>query len=540
MVKTTVTVTDQYPEVEAQKRYEELVKAGAPSDLALNAVRQIPGAGGFAPSITGGGEDIGVVSSQDARDKVDEDIDRLNKIEEGEEGFEKDEIKETKDKREDVLSADEKDALGIEDEEPEEEKKIREDVEKIDDEIDDIEDDLESWKKSYDTLTNTLITNIQEQYERRRSKLKDINKRAAESLRTYGMRMGTARYSPLIATGVVSAEERAGQARLADLDAEEARLITEAKMAKSEQDYSMLREKMGELEAKRAEKMQVLEDLQKATLEHNKEVAETERGVQIDSRVAALWDVDITDPVDIYNLLNPLKDDGSRTNDITLDEITSRTKTLPGVKTEEEWSEKLLTPDQAIKYGVSLGTTWGQVSEAGIVPERWQEGKEDEGEGLDRDEQWDAAIGFVENNIDEEGFDYESADMWLRRLAPKLTDADIKSILSNVGLKPAKERKKEEEEKEEKFLKLEVEDDVDIDFNSYIKKFFTEGNLEDAVKGAGKAGGIVGWFVSDKEMNDYLSSLRETAKAYRGQGYNDKEIWNSLYNKIQSDIKAKG
>lgn len=452
-----------------------------------------------------------------------------------------------KEEKKEELTTEEKEELGIgEEEEDETTKAIKDLQDKVDtytSEIDDLSDELATSRAAAQTENKALIDSIQNMFSARKTEMRDINKRATAAMRVFGFRMGTARYAPLIATGQIEASEAAGLRRIAELDAQEASAIAKANIAARNQDWSMLSDQIDLIEKARDETRATLEELQKSVLEKNKEIAETKRKVDIDSRIASIWDIGVTDPVDIYNLINPLKEDGTRTNDILLKEITDITKTLP--ETEEEWRDKVLTPDQAIDYDVPLGTTWGQVSDAGIIPPRWKpsEAETPEEKEAKRQEQWDNAMLFMERNKDqpeiaEAASPYDAAFMWLKRLNPLLSDSDLKTIIEQHGLKSRGELEKEAEEAEK--YKPIIPTETTANLKTYLKKFFTDEDLEKATRGAGKAGGVMGIFVSEKEVNNYLQWLIDYVKEQRNLKYFERDIVNTLKDIIQSHKKGVG
>ena len=67
-----------------------------------------------------------------------------------------------------------------------------------------------------------------------------LNKATLGAKKVQGSRAGRQRYATEIQTGIISAEESAGIQRLADLDAQEQRLINEANRAASAKDFELL------------------------------------------------------------------------------------------------------------------------------------------------------------------------------------------------------------------------------------------------------------------------------------------------------------
>lgn len=246
----------------------------------------------------------------------------------------------------------------IEEEEEEEESpevtQLKTQIEDYEIQLDDFISSIDALRTKVTEATDSLIQSIEQQFEQRRVQMRDINKRALESLRTFGIRMGTARYAPLVATGIVSAEERAGIARLAELDAEEARLIAEAQIAADKNDFIMLHAKMELIDSRRAEKVAELQKLQDAVLEKNKEIEEQERRVTVQAAIMDLLSQGITDPVDIFSLAN-FDEEGNLIGDVDINEITD----ILDVIAEDEDEE----------FGTGAVGQFNQLKAFGEIPE---------------------------------------------------------------------------------------------------------------------------------------------------------------------------
>lgn len=238
------------------------------------------------------------------------------------------------------FTPEEKDELGI-GEEPSEIQtqldQLQNEVETYDSDITAIETELDEWQVRADAATASLIANIKKKYEARRTEMRDINKRAEASLTTWGLRTGSTRYAGTIMTGIISAEERAGVARLSSLDAEEALLISEAQNAKEERNFDVLHSKMASIEKKRNEKVKALNDLTKAVMEKNEEIYQQKAKISRQGSIAGLISQGVTDPFLLFDYLN-YDDKNNLIGDITMPEIDEVLKMMP----EEDEHIKLI------------------------------------------------------------------------------------------------------------------------------------------------------------------------------------------------------
>jgi len=220
------------------------------------------------------------------------------------------------------LTAEEKSEFGLgEDEEKsQEELDLEAKIVEYDKEMTDYLSELEDLRISRKDASNNYIESIKGIFAQKRSAMEDINKRAIASIRTFGIRMGTARYAPTVALGIVSSEERAGQMRLADLNVQEASLIAEAKMARDDKDYELLNEKMGLVKGIRQEKIDKLKKLQITAMEHNKKLQEERNKVVKENNMLIAWDKGNKDYNSLFTAIN-YDEEGNLTGDYSPDEI---------------------------------------------------------------------------------------------------------------------------------------------------------------------------------------------------------------------------
>ena len=133
---------------------------------------------------------------------------------------------------------------------------------------------MTSYTQQLDASASTLndqakaqVANIQEVYQRRKDQMKLINQSTLAAQTKIGIRAGRQRYAPEIQTSILSAEESAGVARMADLDAEEQGLILEAQRANTSKQFEILDKKMGQLTSLQEKKVQLIQDQAKMALQ---------------------------------------------------------------------------------------------------------------------------------------------------------------------------------------------------------------------------------------------------------------------------------
>lgn len=130
----------------------------------------------------------------------------------------------------------------------------------IDGEISGVESTFNSLYSSLEDGSQDLIDSIKATYKSRAEGQKNLNISASNAVQIAGSRSGRDRYASEIQTGILSAEESAGLKRLSDIGVEEAKLIAEAKLAKTQNQWKMFNEKVGLLAGLHKDKIQALKD----------------------------------------------------------------------------------------------------------------------------------------------------------------------------------------------------------------------------------------------------------------------------------------
>ena len=181
-------------------------------------------------------------------------------------------------------------------------------------------DELDKLRENVSASADALIQSIKDRYELRRNDAKEQNRRRVELFEQMGIRLGTTRYAPQIQGGIVSAEERAGMQRLAEIDAEEREAIAAAERAAQSNDFAILAEKLNILEARRAEKQTLLEQQNQLALEANAKTKQQLERATRDTAIASLFSQGVTDVTQMLDLLN-FDEQGNFIGDFTAQEI---------------------------------------------------------------------------------------------------------------------------------------------------------------------------------------------------------------------------
>jgi len=104
------------------------------------------------------------------------------------------------------------------------------------------------------SASDTLIKSLKDIYAGRADEMKTLNKATLGGLTKAGIRSGRNRYATVIESGILSAEESAGINRIKTLQAEEAKVIAEAQIAKTQNQWKLFnenRDKLTELHEKK-------------------------------------------------------------------------------------------------------------------------------------------------------------------------------------------------------------------------------------------------------------------------------------------------
>ena len=168
-----------------------------------------------------------------------------------------------------------------------------------------IDAEIEKAREEFDLLNRLsgreaafqgTIESIKATFDSRAEAQKDINRRALEGQRVVGLVTGRARFAPAVQSGILTAEESSGMQRLADIDAQQLSLISEARQANAEQDFEVLSEIMA--------RNRELQDEKRAELQNQLAVAKKqERIMRVQGQVADLLEQGLRSPLDMFNAL---------------------------------------------------------------------------------------------------------------------------------------------------------------------------------------------------------------------------------------------
>lgn len=135
-----------------------------------------------------------------------------------------------------------------------------------------------------DVTQQALIKSIEQKYEARRLKMADINQRMLAGKTIAGAQSGRMRYAASMQEGVLTTEELDGQARLAEIDAEELSAIAQAKSTYDDKSYAAFIKNMDRLDELNREKMDTIQMLYEKGMEQDKLLYERRRAATEESR----------------------------------------------------------------------------------------------------------------------------------------------------------------------------------------------------------------------------------------------------------------
>ena len=179
---------------------------------------------------------------------------------------------------------------------------------------------LDVYRAKVSAESQGLIDSIKVQSAARRNAMIEINQREKQTMETIGIRFGTQRYSPLLAMDILSSVERAGMLKLAQLDADEAKLIMEARKAQTSEEYKILHDKITLIKDLRDQKDKQLLEMQKEALKKSEETTKLKTQASRDLAIADLIGQGITDVPQLLNFLN-YNESGKLIGDISVKEI---------------------------------------------------------------------------------------------------------------------------------------------------------------------------------------------------------------------------
>lgn len=142
--------------------------------------------------------------------------------------------------------------------------------------IDRVNSELTRYRKGLTKATGSLIDSIQGQFAIRKGQQEQITKGQVAGVRAGGYRTGANQVLQNYQADLVSEKERAGVQKLAELDAQEAQLVSEAEIAKLDKDYKSFNDAMDALRGIRKEKSATVSGIYKDALDYNKSLQDME------------------------------------------------------------------------------------------------------------------------------------------------------------------------------------------------------------------------------------------------------------------------
>ena len=194
-------------------------------------------------------------------------------------------------------------------------------------ELDAYQEQIDSLRAASSEIGRASIEAIRQAGDAKRNLLSEANERTMQALQTVNAMFGTDRFSPLVATGLVSAQERANITKLIELDSSINKSIAEAQKANYDRDFELLDKTMNVLEKKQEVQTKLLEEQAKLALDNVKKMNEAIIRSSRDAAVGDLIRQGVTNPAELLNILN-FAEDGTMIGDFTAKEIEDTLKAL--------------------------------------------------------------------------------------------------------------------------------------------------------------------------------------------------------------------
>lgn len=378
----------------------------------------------------------------------------------------------------------------------------------------------QEWQARLDETQRALIQSIEKKYEARRLKMEDINRRYLEGKRIAGISAGRSRYTTTMEEGLLSTEEMDGQARLAEIDAEELSLIAQAKQARDEKSYKAFNDSMDRADALAKEKMDVITKLHQATIDADK-ILEEKRKTAIAEEQATLnlqQDKATSYARGAYDMM---KDMSEEEKDAYIKTLAETQKIDPEILRGaiQDYADKEETQNSQIAARESAATAREQSLSIAEQRLALQKEKADNGggsgggngggdSGMKLTPTQRSKILALGNYTAKEVslMEKDIMDYGLNAVLERLDPADqpkIKSILEGEKATETKQNK------------------VFLDEN-YIKQNYDDATLKEMADKAGYRHVLSSW--STEKQNFIENLVKNVIPKYRENGYTDKEI----------------
>jgi hypothetical protein len=142
--------------------------------------------------------------------------------------------------------------------------------------VDRINSELSNYRSGLSANTSKLIDSISTQFAIRKGQQEQVTKGQTAGITASGYRSGANQVLQNYQGALISETERAGISKLAELDAEQAKLTSEAEIARLDKDYKAFNDAMDNLRAIRKEKTSTVNDIYKESLNYTKNLQEME------------------------------------------------------------------------------------------------------------------------------------------------------------------------------------------------------------------------------------------------------------------------
>lgn len=188
-----------------------------------------------------------------------------------------------------------------------------------------INDAFTSTNAQREASYNTLRQSIMDIYGTRKAKEEELNRARLASLSTMGIRQGTSRYAPEVASGILSAEERAGLDRINNLNAEEAKTLSAANSELTNKNYAAFTALRSDLRQIRDRKDKEYAALQTAATKEKTAQDLKLKTAKREGAISQLVQEGITKPDEIVKRLN-FDETGKQVGDYTAKEVSDTLK----------------------------------------------------------------------------------------------------------------------------------------------------------------------------------------------------------------------
>lgn len=155
-----------------------------------------------------------------------------------------------------------------------------------------------------DATSNAVYSSIANSFGQLMQQQVDANNRSYGALNTLGLRSGSARYAGGINTGILTSEQSAGIASLADIAAKEASAMSAAKQAQAGQNWTIFAAKRAEIDKLNTARQDELTKLQTSIQAAKETQLKSQVQSMKDNAVATLYTQGITDPAEMLTKLN--------------------------------------------------------------------------------------------------------------------------------------------------------------------------------------------------------------------------------------------